>query len=211
MPGTRVTNVTSRRSAGRGAAERLERKACNRRWGAPCVAVTGRWPSPWRWPSASPAGACAEEADAPETANLAAGELEGWVPLRTYQHADVVAYDQVAAAPAEDGAVWFTRASRDRPDLAVWTLAGGQEATEAPLSTPEGIVIPVAVASGDGGWTAVAVTRDQPATANTGVAGAGVRRTGRCRARAAGPARLGGSDGRPGVGDRRLAPATRRW
>ena len=75
------------------------------------------------------AGACAEEADAPETAGLASGELEGWVPLRTYQHADVVAYDQVAAAPAEDGAVWFTRASRDRPDLAVWTLSGGQEAS----------------------------------------------------------------------------------
>ena len=55
------------------------------------------------------AGACAEEADAPETASLASGELEGWVPLRTYQHADVVAYDQVAAAPAENGAVWFTR------------------------------------------------------------------------------------------------------
>jgi hypothetical protein len=115
------------------------------------------------------AGACAEEAEAPETASLAASELEGWVPVRTYAHDDVVAYDQVAAAPAEGGAVWFTRASRDRPDLAVWTMSGGQEAAEAPVSTPEGIVIPVAVASGGDGWTAVAVTRDQPATANTGV------------------------------------------
>jgi hypothetical protein len=115
------------------------------------------------------AGACAEEADAPDVARLAAGELEGWAPLDTYEHADVLEFDQVAAAPAPDGAVWFTRAGGDGAGLAVWTLSGGQEATESPVGTPDAVAIPVAVAADDTGWTAVAVARQAPNSGNTGL------------------------------------------
>lgn len=113
-------------------------------------------------------GACAEEAEPPDVADLAAGELEGWARVRTYEHTDVHPFDQVVAAPAEDGALWFTRASGD-DGLAVWSMPGGQDAVETPVSAPEGVAIPVAVAADEAGWSAVAVTRDAPQASNGGV------------------------------------------
>lgn len=113
-------------------------------------------------------GACAEEADAPDVADLAAGELEGWARVRSYEHADVHPFDQVAAAAAGDGAVWFSRASGG-DGLAVWSTSGGQDAVEAPVAAPEGVAIPVAVAADEAGWSAVAVTRSTPEAPNSGL------------------------------------------
>jgi hypothetical protein len=114
------------------------------------------------------AGACAEEAEAPDVADLAAGELDGWARVGRYDHADVHPFDQVAAAPGSDGAVWFTRASGS-DGLAVWSQAGGQDAVETPVAAPDGVAIPVAVAGDEAGWSAVAVTRDTPEAPNRGV------------------------------------------
>jgi hypothetical protein len=116
-------------------------------------------------------GACAEEADPPDTAGLAVRELAGWERQDTYAQAEAHAYDQVAAAPTGDGAVWLTRAGEAEGDdgtLAVWTLAGGRTSQDFATS-PGGIVIPVGVAADAEGWTAVAVARDRPDGTNTGV------------------------------------------
>jgi hypothetical protein len=113
--------------------------------------------------------ACAEEADPPDTASLAVDALEGWEAQDTYEHTGSGPYDQVAVAPAGDGAVWFTRSGGNGDGLAVATMSGGQVTGEDEVTAPDGIAIPVGVAADDAGWTAVAVTRDRPDGTNTGV------------------------------------------
>lgn len=111
--------------------------------------------------------ACADEGDAPDPADLASGELEGWTEVESYAGTETHEYDQVAAAPAPAGPVWFTR-DGGSDDLAVWTVSGGQVGAAA-VETPAGVSIPVAVAADGGGWTAVAVSRDRPDGTNTGL------------------------------------------
>ena len=113
--------------------------------------------------------ACAEEADAPDIGSLAAGELDGWTALHEQPHESVLAYDQVAVASTDGVLAWLTRAGESGAALSVWTSADGDTPVETPVVMPGGVAIPVALAADPAGWSGVAVTRDDPDGANTGL------------------------------------------
>jgi hypothetical protein len=95
--------------------------------------------------------ACAEEGETPDTALLAAGELEGWELAQEYPHDATLPYDQVAAAPAPDGLVWVTRAGDASGDT------GGSGSGTAGTSTTAGTTSAAGAAGAAGGEDGLAV------------------------------------------------------
>jgi hypothetical protein len=94
-----------------------------------------------------------------------------WRRTAAWSHQDVISFDNVAVGTGTDAMAWFTRRTRGETDaLAYLEIRDGEDAVEIEVPTPaEGVVIPVAVATADDGWAAVAVTRDVGYGENTGL------------------------------------------
>lgn len=110
------------------------------------------------------AGACASESETPLV-------LDGdWERTEVWERRNSFDYDQVATNNSPDAVAWMNRSADDPSQLAYWEIRDGGDPTERALTTPtDSVVIPVGVASDGEGWAAVAITRDQPRGANTGL------------------------------------------
>jgi hypothetical protein len=108
----------------------------------------------------------------------------GWARVDMWEHLDVLAFDRVAVGNDPDTLAWVTRRTRGETDALAYTeLRGNREPTGLDLAapapaaprapgqaaSPDPVLIPVAVGTGDTRWTALAVTRDSPRGDNTGV------------------------------------------
>lgn len=99
-------------------------------------------------------------------------EVDGrWERTGTWRHADVTRYDNVAVGAQGGTVAWLSRRARDETGaLAYVEIRQGEDPVETEVPTPaEGVVIPVAVATSEAGWAAVAVTRDVAHGENTGL------------------------------------------
>lgn len=126
----------------------------------------------------------------------------GWTRTQVWEHPDVLAYDRVAVGGNPETLAWVTRRPRGETEALTYTeLRGDQELASLDLAEPpprapsppgasqrasSEVLIPVATATGDGLWAALAVTRDSPRGDNTGLVtwhgardpdGAGANRT----------------------------------
>jgi hypothetical protein len=114
-------------------------------------------------------------------------ELAGhWDRIERWDQRSSFEFDRIATTSNTDAVAWFTRQQSDGvAGLAYWEIRDGDEArrVDVPLgaNTAGGVgrlaaggggtqvLIPVAVATDEEGWAAVAVTRDRPAGENKGL------------------------------------------
>lgn len=108
--------------------------------------------------------ACASESDSSLV-------VEGsWERTELWEQRESFDFDQVAASNSADTVAWLNRSAGDPDRLSYWEIRAGAEASDVELPAPDGpVLIPVAVGVDDDGWGAVAVTRDDPHGANTGL------------------------------------------
>jgi len=103
-----------------------------------------------------------------------------WDRIDRWEQRSSFDFDRVATTSSPDAVAWFTRQPQaDGGGLAYWEIRDGEDAVEMPVPldgaaagdavTDEQVLIPVAVATDDEGWAAVAVTRDRPAGENKGL------------------------------------------
>ena len=123
--------------------------------GAPMVALTLL---------AATAGACASKSKTPLVDDGAWERIEVWEQRSSFD------YDRVATAANHDAVAWLGRDADDSAALAYWELRDGEDKSSITLPTPSvPVLIPIGVAVDDEGWAAVAVSRDKPNGANTGL------------------------------------------
>jgi hypothetical protein len=119
-------------------------------------------------------------------------EVRGrWERIERWEQRSSFDFDRVATTSSPDAVAWFTRQpAADGGALAYWEIRDGDEAREVPVpigtdttgarargrtaagraaAGTDQVLIPVAVATDDEGWAAVAVTRDRPAGENKGL------------------------------------------
>jgi hypothetical protein len=109
-------------------------------------------------------GACASKAKTPLVDDGAWERIEVWEQRASFD------YDRVATAADHDAVAWLGRDADDDSALAYWELRDGEDKASLTLPTPDvPVLIPVGVAVDDEGWAAVAVGRDKPNGANTGL------------------------------------------
>ena len=113
-------------------------------------------------------------------------EVRGrWDRIERWEQRSSFDFDRVATTSSPDAVAWFTRQpAADGGALAYWEIRDGDDPVEVPVpigSDTTGsrgaraarrgapVLIPVAVATDDEGWAAVAVTRDRPAGENKGL------------------------------------------
>ncbi|MGH9213741.1 MAG: hypothetical protein ACRD2C_24160 [Acidimicrobiales bacterium] len=99
-------------------------------------------------------------------------EAQGrWERTGTWPHQDVTSFDHVAVGATAGTVAWLTRRARGETGaLAYLEMRHGDDPVEIEVPTPtDRVVIPVAVATSEAGWAAVAVTRDLAHGENTGL------------------------------------------
>jgi hypothetical protein len=107
---------------------------------------------------------CASESDSSLVVDGSWERMELWEQRSSFD------FDQVAAGNGIDTVAWLSRSTSDSDHLSYWEIREGGDATDVELPGPAGLVqIPVGVAVDGDGWAAVAVTRDAPQGANTGL------------------------------------------
>ncbi|HEY8545310.1 MAG TPA: hypothetical protein VIL36_09695 [Acidimicrobiales bacterium] len=110
------------------------------------------------------AGACASESKSSLVVEGSWERIDKWEQRASFD------FDQVAAGNGVDAVAWLNRSASDADRLSYWEIRDGGDPTDVELPSPDGpVLIPVAVAVDRDGWSAVAVTRDQPQGANTGL------------------------------------------
>jgi hypothetical protein len=116
-----------------------------------------------------------------------------WDRIDRWEQRSSFDFDRVATTSSPDAVAWFARRpAADGGGLAYWEIRDGDHAVEVPVpiggtdvpagrsgastggaGDPDGaddqVLIPVAVATDDEGWAAVAVTRDRPVGENKGL------------------------------------------
>lgn len=146
--------------------------------------------------------ACSSDGDDDDQAAPPPEADGGWARTQVWEHPDVLAYDRVAVGGSPETLAWVTRRPRGETEaLAYNELRGDRDVASLDLAEPapaapappgasqrasSEVLIPVATATGDGLWAALAVSRDSPRGDNTGLVtwhgardpdGAGANRT----------------------------------
>lgn len=99
-----------------------------------------------------------------------------WDRIERWEQRSSFDFDRVATTSSPDAVAWFTRQPESEGGgLAYWEIRDGEDAEAVPVRVADAdapadqVLIPVAVATDDEGWAAVAVTRDRPAGENKGL------------------------------------------
>jgi hypothetical protein len=108
----------------------------------------------------------------------------GWARVDVWEHGDVLPFDRVAVGNGTETVSWVSRRSLGDTGALAYTELEGREPTALDLADPappapappdsrpassDEVLIPVAVATGESRWGALAVTRDSPRGDNTGL------------------------------------------